>query len=177
MARVTNLTANAQADADADAEAMQAELRRFKAHRKENGLPFDDKFVPVFFSSLADLEWRYWEAEDAAEAKPKPRHTRAPSPKLLTTAHLDQLYETIGKWVGEILTEDILPLIEAQQKRITELEQSTLRDGGIFSVGKAYGPGTVVTHSGSLWVAKCDTAGVRPGTGSNWRMMLKRGDK
>jgi hypothetical protein len=179
---MTSLSANAQADADADAKAMREELARFKAHRKEHGLPFEDRFVPTYFSNMPDLEDKYFRAEqDAAKAKPAVRHARLPSPKLLTADHLEkrlgQSFEEIGKFVGDVLADDIVPLITALQARLTELEQTALRDGGIFSVGKAYAPGSVVSHSGSLWVAKCDTTGVRPGTGSNWRMMLKRGEK
>jgi hypothetical protein len=44
---------------------------------------------------------------------------------------------------------------------------------GLYADGTEYGPGSLVQHGGTVWVAKDGAAG-KPGTdGSGWRMLVK----
>jgi len=47
-------------------------------------------------------------------------------------------------------------------------------DRGVFSEGKEYAAGDVVSFGGSMWVAQKET-GERPGTGDGWRLSVKKG--
>ncbi|KRS17569.1 hypothetical protein XM52_13695 [Roseovarius indicus] len=47
-------------------------------------------------------------------------------------------------------------------------------DRGVFSEGKGYAAGDVVSFGGSMWVAQKDTE-ERPGDGDGWRLSVKRG--
>ena len=47
-------------------------------------------------------------------------------------------------------------------------------DADVHRSGEQYEKGDAVTHSGSYWVAKCDTKAT-PGKSDDWRMVVKRG--
>jgi integrin beta 3 len=49
-----------------------------------------------------------------------------------------------------------------------------LQDAGVHRPGASYEAGDCVTHGGSYWVAKADTAET-PGKSDDWRMVVKRG--
>jgi hypothetical protein len=95
--------------------------------------------------------------------------TMSKATRYVTQHQLDLICETTGEFVGKV----VKPL----EKRIAELEHNCLRDGGVYHPAKAYSPGMVVQFANALWVAKCDTVGVKPGTSSNWRLILKRDGK
>jgi hypothetical protein len=49
-----------------------------------------------------------------------------------------------------------------------------LRYQGVFASGTDYSVGDVVTHAGSAWHCQVDTMR-QPGTGDDWRLMVKQG--
>jgi hypothetical protein len=61
-------------------------------------------------------------------------------------------------------------------KRLEALEATPmLRDAGVWASGKQYGPGAVVTHGGSAWVAERPTLAQPGGPDDGWRLLVKRG--
>ena len=76
-----------------------------------------------------------------------------------------QLYEDLGRFVGEVLN----PVI----KRVQVLEETALTDGGVWRANRHYRAGAVCTDRGALFVAKADNEGSRPGSGPNWRQLHK----
>jgi hypothetical protein len=64
------------------------DVAAFKAFRRAHNLPFDERFVPASFENLADLEHRYWKAEEAATSTPsnsgcdQPEFAPKPIPRL-----------------------------------------------------------------------------------------------
>jgi hypothetical protein len=75
----------------------------------------------------------------------------------------------------EVYTEKkIKPLL----KRIEELEaRPELKYHGVWSAGKTYAENSLVTHSGSLWIAKKTTAAYPGGNAEpgSWQLCVKRG--
>ena len=63
--------------------------------------------------------------------------------------------------------------VAALAKRIAWLESNALHDGGTFQTGESYGKGALVTHGGTLWVARVTGAMDRPGTSSQWLLKVK----
>ena len=60
--------------------------------------------------------------------------------------------------------------------RIAELEaqqKDMLTDGDIWRTEKLYRRGAVVTHDGTIWVAREVSSNARPGHSDAWRLMQK----
>jgi chitodextrinase len=55
-------------------------------------------------------------------------------------------------------------------------ERRFMRDVGIWSAERLYGPGATVTKDGCAWTAQVETKGVKPGTSSDWRLLQKSVD-
>jgi hypothetical protein len=151
---------------DADAIGRQQDLERFTAHRRENDLPFDRKFLPPWWESPQHLEKLYWQNEDAAAALPPPAPRRKPngSGTYVTETSLARTLEAIGAAVGEELGK--------RDRRIDELQRTALKDAGVYRDGRHYRCGDVCTDRGLMWVCRSDNSS-RPGEGANWRLMHK----
>jgi hypothetical protein len=70
-----------------------------------------------------------------------------------------------------------LELIELRS-RLQEIEQrpSGVKYAGIWRTDATYGEGSLCTLGGSLWIAKADSIGARPGTDADaWALIVKRG--
>lgn len=62
------------------------------------------------------------------------------------------------------------------EKRVSECERCGLHYQGIYQKSHAYKLGDVVTHRGSLWVAREPASkGEAPGLGLPWQLCVKRG--
>jgi hypothetical protein len=55
------------------------------------------------------------------------------------------------------------------------LEEGGIKYCGIWSAETAYAKSSMITHDGSGWVARRDTAGKRPGDNDAWQLAIKRG--
>ncbi len=154
---------------------LKADLEQFKTFRAENGMPFVEKFVPATWTSLPDLELRYWDSEKQAEAKAKenlaaegglPLRKRriASDPKFVTVQDLHTFAEGVAGALAPLIT------------RITEIEARPAFDyTGTFEQGRAYRKGAGMTHGGGIWIALRDYPGT-PGTpNSGWVLAVKRG--
>ena len=66
--------------------------------------------------------------------------------------------------------------LDALQRRVEELEQRPqVRWMGVYQDGQQYAVGTLVTRSGSLWLATERTGGVPGKEGSGWKLVVKAG--
>lgn len=64
---------------------------------------------------------------------------------------MNDLEETIAFVIGEVVNRALAPL----KARIAALEaKPTLKDGGDWTHGQVYDPGTVVRHRGSAWICQ-----------------------
>lgn len=55
------------------------------------------------------------------------------------------------------------------------LKFPVLIDRGVYQQGGKYEKGDGVTYGGSLWIAQKDTPDNKPGSGTDWRLAVKRG--
>lgn len=69
------------------------------------------------------------------------------------------------------LVQWLKPQLDEIGKRLGELEQHTLSDGGTWKPDKAFKPNQVVTYRGVLWICLKETSS-RPGNDC-WRLMTK----
>ena len=81
------------------------------------------------------------------------------------------LFERIDKWIS--------PQVNGLERRVAKLEESTksnLADAyrGVYSEDEQYSRGSLVTRSGSLWLALSKTSRT-PGTSDDWKMIVKKG--
>jgi hypothetical protein len=53
------------------------------------------------------------------------------------------------------------------------VEDTVLRDAGVWRENTAYARGSVVSHSGTIWSCQRANAIDRPGAGDSWRLMVK----
>ena len=51
----------------------------------------------------------------------------------------------------------------------------TVDDSGVFEEGRTYRRGNGVSFGGSFWIAQKDAPEGKPGTGSDWRLAVKKG--
>lgn len=66
--------------------------------------------------------------------------------------------------------------VVALQRRITRLEAREVpRYCGVWDAALKYAPSSMVTDHGSIFIAKAETMGVRPGTSDAWALAVKRG--
>lgn len=96
------------------------------------------------------------------KAKAAARDKRHPA----TPAHDEQLFERMGASVGAVTN--------ALEARIKALEA---RDwGGTWMPGKSYAKSSIISHSGSAWIATREYPEGAPGmTNSGWKLFVKRG--
>lgn len=67
-------------------------------------------------------------------------------------------------------------LIVYLSKRIKALESRPVpKYHGIWDSNQEYEDNSIVTHQGSMWIAKVQTKAVRPGDGNVWTLCVKKG--
>ncbi len=127
------------------------------------------------------------QAEDRTDSRIKHLDTRLrrlennPAPaSILNESFVKELGATIREYVERRLAE-----ASGRQKNANEalqnqikflMEQPSLEYFGVYEHGQNYKRNSLVTHEGSLWIAKSNT-GSAPGNpgGSQWKMCVKRG--
>lgn len=87
-----------------------------------------------------------------------------------------------GRALGEIIFRSIDDAVASLRAEIEELKAQALPDGlraiapnwqGVYTVGLAYGAGSVVVHASALWIAK-DATAAKPGAAeSGWTLVVK----
>ncbi|ORE92691.1 hypothetical protein ATO13_17259 [Stappia sp. 22II-S9-Z10] len=85
-----------------------------------------------------------------------------------------------GKAFGEEIVAAVRGYVDRRlfemEGRLQAVETRGLKYAGIYQRAVDYERGTVVTHSGSAWVAVRDVAtGDIPGTADGWQLMVKAG--
>ena len=92
---------------------------------------------------------------------------------LIAPAEEPRLYERIGVALRRELDKRD-ELLTALLYRIEQLEK---RDwNGVWTEGKSYGKGAIISHDGSAWTATKDYPQGKPGTpNSGWKLFVKRG--
>ena len=119
-------------------------------------------------------------------AVPKRARTRAvaddwpwPKNRWATTDHLQTLCAALSNVVGKEfrdLHEGLSSRIADLESRVYVTETTQLRYRGTWKPG-TYNEGSVVTSSGSMWIAKSVTS-ERPGNGATaWQLTVKRGGR
>jgi hypothetical protein len=72
--------------------------------------------------------------------------------------------------------DELFAHVDALKARISELEaRPSFEYQGTWDATKTYTVGDFVTSSGSLWHAEMISTGVRPGSGSAWKLAVKHG--
>lgn len=92
----------------------------------------------------------------------------------LTSAAISIIASSLAPVIKELLKmrDDRIAALEA---RVVELEQRPeLKWAGIFDPMRAYAAGSLVTRSGSLWLATALTA-QQPGSSADWKLICKQG--
>src|SRR5690606_29089333 len=56
---------------------------------------------------------------------------------------------------------------------ITKRLEGALFYRGVYQDGTEYGEGSLVQHAGTAWVSTVEKATTKPGTSSEWRMLIK----
>jgi hypothetical protein len=97
-----------------------------------------------------------------------------------TAMTLDELADAIGQVIGNTAREleaDFAARSAAVEARLARLEaMPRLKYMGVWRPGGDYQEGAMVSHSGSLWIAKSATGDERPGNGAtSWQLAVKRG--
>ena len=96
-------------------------IEEFRAFREAQGLPFDPALVPHRFDDPKDLEFGYWQIEDAVKAAREVPGSAPPVPTYSKSAvdkKFDLMLETIGKWCGQKISEALLAAITPMRERI-----------------------------------------------------------
>jgi hypothetical protein len=67
--------------------------------------------------------------------------------------------------------------LAAIERRLDDMERKGVRYAarGVWRAGESRGVGVGVPHKGSLWIAQRDNTNSAPGSGSQWRLAVKRG--
>ena len=154
-------------------------IAEFRAFREREGLPFDPALVPHRFDDPKDLEFGYWQIEDAVKAAqdvPPPPPPPVPTySQKQVDRKFDLMLETVGKWVGLRIAEALKASVEPMRARIAELEAKEFRFLGQWCEGVQARAGQAVAFDGSTWIA-IETTRKRPGTeNSGWVLAAKRG--
>lgn len=76
------------------------------------------------------------------------------------------------QFVRSLISEATASLV----KRVAELEDSQLTDGGTWKAETSYRKNQVVTCHGTLWIGKRPNSNSKPPSDS-WRMMLRTGER
>jgi hypothetical protein len=78
--------------------------------------------------------------------------------------------------MADVVVEAIKMAVKPLQARIAALEaRPELKYGGVFEQGAAYREGTLVTRSGSLWLALRETRAAPGSDPEKWRLVVKSG--
>jgi hypothetical protein len=93
---------------------------------------------------------------------------------------LDMIGDVVGAQIGrscqEVYDELMVPIIELKSRIIALETAPQFKYFGPWKPGGDYHAGSMVSHSGSLWVARAAPGDARPGAGStNWTLAVKRG--
>ena len=88
-------------------------------------------------------------------------------------------HDPIMRAVGSVLKEHFQAIanrlrgidarLDSMPVNLADIYRGTHKDGEIYRRGE------LLTHSGGLWLAMKDTA-EKPGSTSDWRLIVKRGD-
>jgi hypothetical protein len=94
---------------------------------------------------------------------------------------LDELADAMGEVIGSMVREAETELGERQaalEARLARLEATPrLKYCGVWKPEAVYSAESLITHSGSLWLARAATS-ERPGAGATqWQLIAKRGSK
>jgi hypothetical protein len=82
---------------------------------------------------------------------------------------MGDIARTTRDWVNERIAAAVQPL----ERRIVDLEARTYM--GTWHAQTSYQAGALVTYDNSLWIARSDSAGVRPGTTRVWELPARKG--
>ena len=96
----------------------------------------------------------------------------------MTIEELQELGSALAEQTKAFVTKAVNDATAPLLARIAELEARPkgLEYRDVWSDTEKYVPGDAVTFSGSMWVCKSESIGVRPGTGhSCWRLAVKYG--
>jgi len=69
--------------------------------------------------------------------------------------------------------EERVRVLEARLAMVENQPKSAYR--GVWSATEEYSPGDQATCAGSLWIASAENRGVKPGTGTGWKLAVKKG--
>ena len=70
----------------------------------------------------------------------------------------------------------IYGMLIALRRQVRELQaRPTLKYAGAWKSNDEYVESSLVSHSGSLFIATIKSKGLRPGDGSGWKLVCKRG--
>jgi hypothetical protein len=83
-------------------------------------------------------------------------------------------------FVPELVEKQIEPLLRSQMRRLEDRiraieERPLLEDVGVWNPNSEYCPGMVCTFDGSSWVCKTWHRNGKPGSTTDWRLLVKRG--
>ena len=71
---------------------------------------------------------------------------------------------------------DIFGMLLALRRKVQQLEaRPQLKYSGTWKHNDEYAENSLVSHSGSLFIATIKSKGLRPGDGSAWKLCVKRG--
>ena len=71
---------------------------------------------------------------------------------------------------------DLCGLVVALRRRVERLEdRPELKYRGVWRADEEYTVNSAVTHDGSVFIARAQSVGVRPGDGDLWQLAVKRG--
>ena len=102
-----------------------------------------------------------------------------PKNQWATTGNLETLCAATSSVLGQefnTLREELSSRIAELESKIYVIETTQLRYRGTWKPG-TYNEGSVVTSSGSMWIAKSVTS-ERPGNGATaWQLTVKRGGR
>lgn len=94
----------------------------------------------------------------------------------IITKHLDAMIAKRLESAALEFVEGVEPTLRSHKEGLDYLEKrlsEALFFRGVWSADGEYGPGSLVQHGGTVWVAK-DGATGKPGTeGSGWRLLVK----
>jgi predicted ribonuclease toxin of YeeF-YezG toxin-antitoxin module len=137
-----------------------------------SGLVFASWYVPYY---LAQDRWQRRQAQQAEQQqKSAADENRNASEIAKLRKKVDSMSAVIDALTGRDGPGE-MRIIKLIQDVASELfnERKVLRDAGIWTSEKLYGPGAAATHAGGLWIAQQESRGVMPGDGVCWRLSQK----
>lgn len=92
---------------------------------------------------------------------------------------IEAMVEAVVPPLREFIEKSIRPLADRighMQRKITELEERPPAEWEIYDPSKTYKAGVFVTYAGSMFFARSESKGVKPGSGDAcWKLCVKRG--